>query len=251
MEVSIVIVNYNTQKLTLDCIKSIKDSDIKAKYEIIVIDNASDEKLPESKSYKLIANNYNLGFARANNQGIKEAKGKYILLLNSDTIVKKGAIDKLYQFATEHDDAGAIVPKLLNPDKTIQASAFKFPTIVRAIEQYFLGKKNLLDKYIPQTNTIEVGVMAAFLITPKALKSVGILDEKYFMYFEDFDYCRKIHEKGLKIYYVPEAEVIHIHGASGGKNKYLVESAKKYHGFVGYYIYTSVLWLGQKWQKMK
>ncbi len=242
IDISIIIVNFKTDKLVRDCIASVKKNTKRTKYEIIVIDNSID----------------NRGFAKANNIGINQAKGKYILLLNSDTIVKQGAIDKLFEFAESHADAGVVVPQLLNIDGSVQASVFKFPTIGRAIQQYFFGRKGLLDKYIPETETIEVGVMAAFLITPKALKEVGKLDEKYFMYFEDFDYCRRVREAGLKIYYVQDAQVTHIHGASGGKNKqslwlnhkYLVESAKKYHGFVGYYIYTFVLWLGQKWEKI-
>ncbi len=243
IDISIIIVNFKTDKLVSDCVASIKKNTKKVKYEIIVIDNSID----------------NRGFAKANNIGISKACGPsavnqakcpYILLLNSDTIVKPGAIDKLFEFAESHADAGVVVPQLLNTDGSVQASVFRFPTIGRAIQQYFLGKKGLLDKYIPETETIEVGVMAAFLITPKALKKIGKLDEKYFMYFEDFDYCRRVREVGLKIYYVPEAQMTHIHGASGGKNKYLVESAKKYYGFVGYYIYTFVLWLGQKWGRI-
>src|SRR5258708_4283169 len=233
VEVSIIIVNYKTPKLTKDCVESIKKSLPKVPYEIIVIDNSID----------------NIGFEKAKNKGIKKAKGRYILLVNSDTIVKKGGRDKLYDFAKIHDDAGVVAPKLLNTDGSIQPSVFRFPTIAKAIEQYFFGKKNLLDKYIPETQTVEVAVMAAFLITPKAIEQVGLLNEKYFMYFEDFDYCRRVAKAGLKIYYLPTAEIIHIHGASGGNIKYLQQSAKKYHGFVGYYIYTSVLWLGQKLNK--
>ncbi len=234
VDVSIIIINFNTDKLVQDCVASIKKNTKKVKYEIIVIDNSIN----------------NRGFAKANNIGIKQAKGKYVLLLNSDTIIKPGAIDKLYKFAKSKKDAGVVAPKLLNTDGTTQASVFRFPTVGRAIQQYFLKNKNLLDKYIPETETVDVAVMAAFLITPNALKKTGMLNEKYFMYFEDFDYCRRIKEAGLKIYYLPSAEITHIHGASGGKNKYLVKSAKKYHGFVGYYIYTFVLWLGQKWEKI-
>jgi GT2 family glycosyltransferase len=237
MDLSIIIVNFKTDKLVRDCINSINKSKSKVKYEIIVIDNSGD----------------NRGFAKANNEGIKRAKGKYILLLNSDTIIKNGAIDKLYNFAEKHSDAGVVVPQLLNIDGSVQPSCFRSPTIGRAVRQYFLGEKNLGDKYYPkekEPTVVESAVMAAFLITPKALGKVGKLNEKYFLYFEDLDYCREVNKAGLKIYYLPEAKVVHIHGASGGVNKLLIESAKKYHGFVGYYIYTFVLWLGQKWEKL-
>ncbi len=253
MDLSIIIVNFNTKKLVLDCISSIKKNTKKVKYEIIVVDNASTEKIPSSKDYKLIVNKENKGFAYANNQGIREAKGNYIFLLNSDTIVKEEAIDKLYYFAEKHEEVGVVVPQLLNTDGTTQASVFRLPTITNALGQYFLGRKGILDKYIPEGKEpieVESAVMAAYLITPQALKKVGKLNEKYFMYFEDLDYSRSINESGLKIYYLPNAQIIHIHGASGGKNKYLIDSAKKYHGFVEYYIYTFILWLGQKWDRV-
>src|SRR5258708_508994 len=174
MDLSIIIVNFKTDKLVSDCVASIKRTTKKTKYEIIVIDNSID----------------NRGFAKANNIGINQAKGKYILLLNSDTIVKPAAIDVLYDNAhSRESDAGVVVPQLLNTDGSVQPSVFRFPTIGRAIQQYFFGKKGLLDKYIPETEIVEVGVMAAFLITPKALKEVGKLDEKKFIDFENFVYC--------------------------------------------------------------
>jgi len=237
IELSIIIINYKTPKLVEGAIASIKKSSPKTSYEIIVIDNSND----------------NVGFAKGNNKGIRKAKGKYILLLNSDTIVKKNAIDRLIEFSKENPDAGVVVPRLLNPDETIQGSVFRLPSMTLAIKQYFLGERNLLTKYAPLGNTpvqVESAVMAAFLITPKALEKVGLLDEKYFMYFEDLDYCQRVNKAGLKVYYLPSAEIIHLHGGSGGTNKYLIDSAKKYHGIVGYYIYTFILWLGQKWQKL-
>lgn len=237
MDISIIIVNFNTDKLVKDCISSIKRNTKKVKYEIIVIDNSVN----------------NRGFAKANNIGIQRAKGKYILLLNSDTIVGRGAIDRLVEFANVTSDAGVIVPRLYNTNGSIQASCFRFPTLSLAIKQYFMSGGKLLDKYFPRSDkpvVVQSAVMAAFLITPQAIKKVGKLDEKYFMYFEDIDYCKRVYETGLKVYYLPEAEVVHIHGASGGKNMYLIDSSKKYHGIVEYYLYTFILWFGQKWEKM-
>jgi GT2 family glycosyltransferase len=123
--------------------------------------------------------------------------------------------------------------------------------VTRAISQYWLGKNAILDKYSldgEHEYTVESVVGAAFLITPKARRQVGMLDEKYFMYFEDLDYCRRVQEKGLLTYYVPYITVVHVHGASGtGEvNKMLVESSKKYFGTFWYYLYTFILWSGQK-----
>ena len=239
-DLSIIIVNFKTPLITKACVASIKKYPPEVTYEIIVIDNSMD----------------NIGFAAGNNKGIKMANGKYILLLNSDTQVQEGAINKLLEFAKKHQDAGAVVPKLLNIDGSIQASVYRFPTVCRAIRQYWFGEKGLLEKYVPETEVVEEAVMAAFLITPVCLKKVGLLSEKYFMYFEDFDYARRIKKADLKIYYLTDSEVVHQHGASGknladSENQWrrLIPSSKIYHGLAGHYIINGVIWLGQKWQK--
>ena len=225
-DLSIIIVNYKTPQLVKECVASIKKYPPNFSYEIIVIDNSVN----------------NVGFAKGNNIGIKRSKGKYILLLNSDTIVKKGSIDKLIENALENEDAGAVVPRLLNTDGTTQSSAFTFPSI-------FSNSK----KYIPQSKTVEGAVMAAFLITPKGLEKAGLLNEKYFMFFEDIDYCRRLKKLGLKIYYVRDAEVVHLHGESG-KNlvdemnqwRRLVPSSIQYHGKLTHYLIYFRMLLQQK-----
>jgi GT2 family glycosyltransferase len=253
---SIIIVSFNTEKLTVRCIQSIVKHKPSFAYEIVVVDNGSSDGSVEGiKKLKLanltlITSQTNLGFSKANNKGIKAAQGEYILLLNSDTEIIDTSLEELVAFAREHQDAGVVAPQLLNKDKTVQASIFRLPTIWRAVSQYIFKNKGILSKYsLSFTQVVESVVGAAFLITPKALKKVGMLDEKYFMYFEDLDYCKKVNEAGLFVYYFPDTHVIHIHGASGtpGINNLLVESSKKYFGIVRYYIYTFVLWLGQKY----
>lgn len=240
LDLSVIIVNYKTPELTEASVASVKKHPPKVPYEIIVIDNSLD----------------NVGFARGNNKGIEKAKGKYILLLNSDTEVKEGSIDKLLEFAESHKDAGAVTPKLINSGGGVQASAFRFPTVWRALSQYWFGKKGLLDKYVPKTETVEIAVMAAYLITPVCLKKVGLLNEKYFMYFEDFDYARRIKNADLKIYYLRDSEVVHHLGESGkdlvngdDQWKRLVPSSKLYHGLTKHYIINFIIWTKQKWQK--
>lgn len=266
-DVSVIIISYNTKDLTLDCIDSVLEEGSNLKTEIIVVDNASSdgsldalEKLQKNEVITLLKNNTNEGFAKANNQGVRIANGVFILLLNSDTKVKKGAIGKMVNFARKNKDIGAVGAKLLNPDETTQPCAFPFPTIDRAIKQYWFGQSGLLEKYAPPVanpTQVDVLVMAAFLITPDALQNVGLLNEKYFMYFEDFDYCRALRKAGLKVYYLPTAEVIHYHGASGKKIadsenqwKRLIPSSKIYHGLLKHYLFTFVLWSGQKFQKL-
>jgi len=293
---SIIIVNYNTKELLERCVDSIKKQVLPAriatspkscayrcwraqsvaggsiKYEIIVVDNGSKDgsveyvKKLENKKYistigtiKTIFNKENLGFAKANNQGIKKALGKYTLLLNSDTEFKKGALEKLTKFAEETPDAGVIGPKLLNEDGTVQSSCCHPPTALTAFGEFWLSKQGAFSKYMPYGNKpieVDAVVGAAFLITPAALKKVGLLDERYFFYFEDLDYCRRVKRAGLKVYYLPEAEIIHLHGASGKKlsgetKRWLVRSSKIYYGWLNYYFVNFIIWSGQKWQKLK
>jgi GT2 family glycosyltransferase len=271
MDLSIIIVNYNTKDLLIQCIKSITAKKHSFRYELIIVDNNSTDgsnqylrKLQSNKQLKtvIIENKRNLGYSKANNQGIKVAKGKYILLLNSDTEVKNNGLEKLVLFAKNTPQAGVIGAKLLNPDGSTQESCFNFPTITNAIKEYWLGHKGSFGKFTPTTNgksaiTVDAVVGAAFLITNSALKKVGPLDERYFMYFEDIDYCRNVWSKGLKVFYLPTAEVKHHHGASGKKLadysdqwKRLIPSSKIYHGTLKHYLLSLVLWTGQKWQKI-
>lgn len=275
-DLSIIIVNWNTKELLRKCIGSIiRNLGIKESrnlgVEIIVVDNGStDGSQEEVKSLKLKVKNYNaklkvvqnrenLGFAKANNQGIKIAKGKYLLLLNSDTEVKEGALSKLMEFAKRTPDAGVIGPKLLNSDNSVQFSCFHRPSVCGAFKEFFLGKEKLFSKYVPDTNQaviVDSVVGAAFLITPQTRKKVGLLDERYFFYFEDLDYCRRVRQSGLKVYYLPSSEIYHFHGVSASKlgdkpNKWLIKSSRIYHGLVNHYLINLVIWSGQKWQKLK
>jgi hypothetical protein len=251
-KISIIIVNYNTCDITLGCLYSLKKDKTIPSYELILIDNASSDNSVSKfrklkwKNLVFVSNKENLGFAKAVNQGIRIAKGKYILLLNSDTKAKKGAIRKLVNFAENAKDVGVVVPRLVNPDKSVQPSCFYLPSVSRAFKRYVLGIGVSLDKFYPDSKkpvVVESAVAAVFLITPLALREVGLFDERYFMYFEDLDYCRRVNKEGLKVYYLPDAEIIHYHGQSG-KNiappkdqwRRLIPSSKIYYGFLGYLL---------------
>jgi len=268
MELSIIIVSFNTKKLTLDAIASVYQEGSDLSYEIIVVDNGSKDGSVEAlrqsakkyKNFLLIENKRNLGFAKANNQGIKKANGEYIFLLNSDTVVKKDALGKLLDYAKKTPDAGVVGARLLNKDGSLQEGCFHFPTIGRAISEYWLGQKGNFEQFAPKGAlpvTVDAVVGAAFLITPKAVKKVGLLDERYFFYFDDIDYCRRVWKEGLKVYYYPKAEIIHLVGASGrtiadpaNQWRRLIPSSKIYHGTLKHYLLTFILWLGQKWEKI-
>lgn len=225
-DLSIIIVDYKTPKLVKDLVSSIKKNTLKTSYEVIVIDN----------SVK------NVGFSGGVNKGIKKAKGKYVLLLNSDTKVSKGAIDRLFEFAKNNPDAGAVVPQLLNKDGSVQPSVFRLP-------KFSLSFK----KYVPKKSQVDGAVMAAFLITPKALQKVGMLDEKYFMYYEDLDYCKRLKQAGLKIYYDKDVKITHYHGESGKDKassedqwRRLIPSSILYHGKFKHYLLYYLTLLNQK-----
>lgn len=267
IDVSIIIPSFNTKDLTLACIDSIIKSIKDLNYEIIVIDNASEDSSDieilslksNIQNLNVIINKNNLGFSKAVNKGIKQSKGEYILILNSDTKVKGESISKLLEFARKTQDAGVIGPRLVNKDGSDQPSCFRFPTIVGAIKEYWLGIKGSFEKYIPVMNShspfvgVDAVVGAAFLISPLALQKVGLFDERYFMYYEDIDYCRRVKQALLKVYYFPASELIHYHGESG-KNletlnyqwRRLIPSSKIYYGIIKYYLITLIIWSSQK-----
>ena len=282
MDLSIIIVSFNTKKLLGECLKSLivnKQSlslrDGKWQMvdsEVIVVDNASEDgsSLMVGKDFpqvKLIENQENLGYAAANNQALRQvstpsstrgAQGKDCLLLNPDTRVKPGSLELLIQFARKHPEVGIVGAKLVNPDGSVQPSVYHFPTLWRAIREYWFGQKNVYEKYAPKGKKpveVEAVTGAAMLIPRKTIEKIGLLDEKYFMYFEDLDYCRRVRGAGFKAYYLPEAEILHYHGQSavrvGSKAyQYLVQSSKIYNGLIKYYLLFLILWIGQKWQKI-
>jgi GT2 family glycosyltransferase len=264
MNLSIIIVNYNTEKLLKNCLESISESkqqtvNSKRQFEIIVVDNGStDNSVEFVKKFKvqnlkfkihLIENNKNLGFAKAVNQGIKKSGGDYILLLNTDTEIKPGSIDQLIKYCRQNKKTGIVAPRLINLDGSIQPSVYNLPTVFNALKQFWLGKKNAFGKYAPTTRKpveVEAVVAAVWLMPRKTIQKVGLFNEDYFMYFEDLDYCRRVKKSGLRTIYYPKAEVVHLHGASGKDmgdvpKKWLIESSKKYHGLFKYYLITAII----------
>ena len=255
IKLSIIIGNYNTFDLTKSCIESIYKYKPTFNFEVIVVDDASPDqsglelrKLEKKfKNLKVLLNIKNSGFVRTNNKGLNKSVGIYKLLLNSDTLVQDGSIESLVKFAERTPDAGVVGSRLLNKDKTIQESVFNFPTIWNVINY---------KKYAPIGNNptvVDAVVGASFLITPKAFKLIGGLNQKYSSYFEDLDYCREVKRKGLKVYYLPSSIVTHFHGESFkqlyGKDsnwKKLIPSSIAYHGRLMHYLLFIVSWSYQK-----
>lgn len=228
MELSIIILNYNTKKLLQQCLEGLKSLQLPYGYEIIVVDNASKDGSVEFllalekqiSGLKVILNKKNLGYAAGNNQGIKISSGKYLLILNPDVVVHGDSIIKLCQFMETYQDAAICGPKLLNPDRSIQFSCRKFPKwytpILRRTPLGIFAKKALRDYLMidydhSQARPVDWLLGACLLARRQAMDKVGLMDEKFFLYFEDIDWCRRFHQSGWQVYYVPEAEMVHFH----------------------------------------
>lgn len=224
IKLSVIILNYKDEKLTKKCvdylIKAIDKAHITT--EIIIIDNSGQEtytKLKRTLNYKnvkIINSNTNLGFARANNIGIKKAKGQYILLLNNDAFVTKHTtIEKGIQYLQDNKDTAVWSPQIKGRDGKVQNTYSKFPSILEIVNEYFFF--NRLHRHKTDTSQIkevDMVIGAFFLMNKKIIKEVGLLDEDYFFQVEDVDYCKRIKNKGYKIVYDTTETVIHIGGAS-------------------------------------
>lgn len=238
MAVSVIILNYKTLELTLNCIKSIKDADWgDLSYEIILVDNGSDEKIGETvmrdfPDIIIIQNKKNLGMGAGNNVGIRQAKGEYIIIMNPDTTVFKDAFMMLYKLMESDNKIGIAGPKQFYPDRTLQYSAYKFPDLTIPIYRRTpLGKlsfaKRKLSEYLMKdfnhNETKEVDwLLGSFLFCrAECLKQIGNFDERFFMYFEDTDLCRRAWRCHWKVVYCPKSVIIHNHKReSAGKPWY-------------------------------
>lgn len=259
-DISIIIVSYNSQNHLKGLLDSIKKSPDKLNKEVILVDNASSDKsasiaLKHSLKPQVIRITQNKGFSHGVNIGLKAATGEYIFLLNPDTRIVGGCMQYLYDFAQKTKPLGAVAPQLFNPNGKPQASVFKFPSIFNSLKFYFLGCKNCYGKYLPKKDgVVDVAVMAAFMLPSTVIKKIGNLDEKFFLYYEDIEYCRRLKKAKLPVYYHSRAKIKHAHGASGNfqshTNSPLLKSAKTYHGNSYFFILNLSLIIGQKWQKL-
>lgn len=222
--VSITIINWNTKDLLNNCLKSIYDNPSTYKSEVIVVDNASTDGssglvrtgFPQ---VKLVDNKLNMGYARAANQAILNSRGQYIFVLNSDTKIFPGAIDSLLRFANSHPEVGAIGPRLVNSDGTLQLSCRRFPSFGMGVGHAVLGlffannpytkKYRLADWDHASATEVDWVSGAAVLLRRDAVSQVGLFDEAYFMYVEDVDLCYRLWQANWKVYYQPAAVVMH------------------------------------------
>ena len=233
MDLSIVIVKYQTFELTKNTINSVLEYVYPFSYEILVVDNASgDDSLAKLQDYfkdkvKFIASAENNGFAAGNNQALRIAKGKYVLLLNSDTIVWEKTLESIYDYMENHTDVGASGCRvLLENGELDKACKRSFPNVKNSFFRLFhIPTKSKDNDYnldnLPDGEIYEIDCLtgAFMFIRADALKQIGFLDETFFMYGEDIDLCYRIKQAGWKIVYYGKSKITHFKGASSKKQK--------------------------------
>jgi hypothetical protein len=238
MDLSIIIVNYKSQEKVLKCLAALKKAELgDLQYEIIIVDNNSGDDLAEVAAkfpeVKIIKSEKNLGMGGGNNLGAKHSQGESILILNPDTAVLGDAIVKMHRHLRENPAVGIVGPKLLNTDGTLQYSAMRFPKLHTPIlRRTFLGRffpkhlNNFLMKDFDHASVKEVDWLmgSSLMLRRDILEKDGyIFDEKFFMYFEDIELCRRILKKhGFKVVYFPEAVVIHDHARESADKPWFV-----------------------------
>lgn len=255
LDLSIIIVNWNTRDILRDCLASVFEQGGEIDFEVIVIDNASTDGSVEmvKKDFPqvtLIENSQNRGFAAANNQGIDISIGRYVLLLNSDTVVLDNAIAKTVSFADSHSKAAIVGCRVLNPDQTLQPTCFMFPSILNMLlssthlyklfpKSKFFGRERMTWWNRNDIREVDVVTGCFMLVRQDVIKKVGSMDEQFFMYGEETDWCYRFKQAGWKILFTPFAEIIHLGGQSAEKKavtmivqirKSILQFMKKHHG---------------------
>lgn len=249
IKLSIIIVNYKTPLLTAQCVVGIIQNPPSVPYELLIIDNNSQDdcfgivqrylaKTKNSVPVYYIASPKNVGFSAGNNIGIKKAKGEYVLLLNPDTVIFKNSIDPLIQYLDEHADVAVVGPKVLNPDRSVQMSCFRFPDTIwyplyrrTGFAKTATGTQWLdwfLMEDFDRNSTREVDWLlgAAMAVRTQAIKEVGMLDERFFLFLEDTDWCYRFNKAGWKVVYHPKAWLVH-HIERASDEKSISKSLRK------------------------
>ncbi len=266
LDVSVIIPSWNAKSYLRDCIKSIYTETNNCRIEIIVVDNASTDGSPEMvKAYfphiKLIINKENLGFAKGCNIGMRQANGKYVVIVNSDVILEKECIDRMFKYMEKHSEIGILGPKILGQDGMVQRSCMGFPTLwntfcrALALDTIFPRSKlfgGQLMTYWSHNSIRSVDIINGcfWMVRQEALKRVGLLDESFFMYSEDKDWCKRFANAGWEVVFFPDAEAVHYGGASSSNApiRFYIEMLrsnlqywKKHHSriaWVGYMLIT-------------
>jgi hypothetical protein len=265
--VSVIIVSYNTRKMTLECLRTLYGSLDGIAAEVWLVDNASRDGSAEAvkeafPQVQVIANAGNSGFGAANNQAMARARGEFLLLLNSDAFPQAGAIGKLVDYLRNHPDVAVVGPQLLNGDGSLQRSCWKFPSPGRAWLEN-LGITSLLPNHPvvgdysrwehDRERDVDFIIGACMLVRREAYEQVGGFDEGFFLYSEETDWQRRMKDDGFRIVFTPAAQVTHLGGASGASekakiNRHFFESLDRYeykhHGLAGLVSLRLAMFIG-------
>jgi N-acetylglucosaminyl-diphospho-decaprenol L-rhamnosyltransferase len=227
VDLSIIVVNWNTRELLRQCLRAVQETIEGITYEVIVVDNGSTDGSREMLRAEfpgtvLIENVENQGFARANNQGIRASRGRYILLLNSDAVLRPGAAARMIREFETHPTTGVVGARLLNPDGSFQASYADFPTLrgefllLTRLSRIVYGPTfpSYPERASRTRREVDWVFGACLMIRRTAIETVGLLDEEYFMYTEETDWCFRVRRAGWSVVYLPDAEVVHWSGQS-------------------------------------
>ena len=240
----IIIVNYNSTDYLLRCLRSVYESLQELPAKVIVQDNASVDGVSRVQTMfpkvVLSRNAYNMGFAKAVNKGLEESNAQYVVLLNPDTYVFKGFFDTILQYVEGNPDVGIIGPEILNSDGSVQGSARRFPTPLTAL----FGRSTLLTKWFPNNRFTSRDVLttrtdrttpvvvdwvsgACMVVRRRAIDDAGLMDERFFVYWDDADWCKRMWDCGWRVVYFPQAHVVHYVGISS--SKIVVRSLVEFH----------------------
>lgn len=257
MDVSVIIVNYNTLELTKNTIESVFEKTKELKYEIILVDNASTDGSVDffENNYKnkiiFIKNTENLGFGKANNRGIEIAKGKYVFLLNSDTLLINNAIKILFDFMEKTKECGICGGNLydinLKPTNSCFNSVLNYKSLYleKVLKKLRLNSdKNIDFNYTGIPKEVKVIIGADMMLSKKLLTEIKGFDEDFFMYHEENELCVRAIKKGYKIYSVPKAKIIHLEGKSSKfkEKRFILEKEGTYTYFYKVKGYSSLKW---------
>ena len=241
MDVSIIIVAWNVREFLYNCIKSVYEQTEGISFEVIYVDNASEdgsiEKVrQEFPEVRIIENEENKGFITANNQAIEIAEGRYVLLLNSDTIILDNAIAKTVKFADTHPETAVVGCKVLNHDRTLQRNCSMFNSILNMFlyatylykifpQNRFFGRQHMTWWDFNDIKEVDVVCGCFSLVRKEAIDQVGLMDPRYFVYGDDPDWCYRFKKSGWKIMFTPEPEIIHFGGQTTEQkaNKFLLQ----------------------------
>jgi GT2 family glycosyltransferase len=259
VKVSAVLVSYNTKELTLKAITDLlRDFESMDAFEVILVDNNSHDGTVAAvqsayPTVQIVQNHENVGFGKANNQAFEVCTGEYVLLVNTDAFVHSGCSQGLIKFLDLHPDVAVVAPRVVNEDGSLQSSVHPFPTPLRCwIENLWLSPlvKNVFAlrdwRSWTHADTREVPwvIGACMLVRKSVIDSVGGFDERFFMYSEETDWQYRIRKAGWKIWFVHDAEVTHLGGASGGTDSLSSKTRIAFFESLDYYVLKNHSWLG-------